>query len=329
MDYREELLRNVTTELSKNFSGEQINEIRNILIIYLDPYELSERCTEVALRDSSSEKLKKLFFGSLLTEGKSKNTVQNYNDILRMFMRDLEKPLIEATYWDIMSWLANLQNRVSKTTCENYRSVLSSFYNWLTTEEFIQKNPMAKIKPIKHPEFEEEPFSDLEVDLLRNVCTNPRIRATFEFILASGVRASELCDLNRDDINYIDMTVKVNHGKGDKARTVFINKMALYYLQEYLKTRTDNDPALFYTRNKTRLSTHALREDWHKIGNAVGIKNCHPHRGRKYCATILLKRGVNLRSIQMILGHASLDVTQRYLRLSKEKIQLEYKNVYN
>lgn len=217
MDYREEFLTTIRNSLiNKNCPTEYLNLFIDTIIIDLDSYELTPRCTEVAVRDTSSEQLLKIYQGTLLTEGKSKNTVYGYIRLLTRFMNDMEVPLYEVDVFQIRIWLTKEQQNCSLRTCENYRSYLSAFYQWLLKEEIIKKNPMVKINPIKYTDEIKLPFSEVEIDLLRKSCSTLRDRAIFELLLSSGIRVSELCSLNINDIDFNNKIFTVRHGKGDK-----------------------------------------------------------------------------------------------------------------
>lgn len=314
----------VNTKLITTLSPLDIQLIKNLLIVHLDNYELQDRCTEIIKADDSSEKILNVYFGSLLTEGKSVNTVRSYRNLLLKFLHDTEKPFVEIKHYDVLTWLAKQQQSITLITCENYRSYLSAFYRWLFVEELIDKNPMDKIKPIHFDKGVKKEFSEVEIDKLRSSCKTLRDRALFEFLLSSGVRVSEASNMNISDINFNDMSVIVRGGKGNKSRRTYINQLCASHLQNYLNSRNDNLDCLFITRNKTRLSRSMIEKNIRKIGNKANVNNVHPHRCRRTFATMLIKKGMDIHSIQKLMGHSKIDTTVDYLSINDDRLKNEY-----
>lgn len=311
-------------KLSTTLSPLDMQLIKNLLIVHLDNYELQNRCTEIVTVDTSSEKILNVYFGSLLTEGKSINTVITYRNLLLKFLREIEKPFVEVKYYDILTWLAKQQQSIQLITCENYRSYLSAFYRWLFLEELIDKNPMDKIKPIHFDKGVKKEFSEVEIDKLRSSCKTLRDRALFEFLLSSGVRVSEASNMNISDINFNDLSVVVRHRKGNKSRKTYINQLCASHLQNYLNSRKDMCDYLFITRNNTRLSRSMIEKHLRKIGKCANVSNVHPHRCRRTFATMLIKKGMDIHSIQKLMGHSKIDTTVEYLSINDDYLKNEY-----
>ena len=194
----------------------------------------------------------------------------------------------------------------------------------MTSEEIIDKNPMQKIKPIKYEKIVKKPFNDVEIDNLRSSCETLRERAEFELLMSSGVRVSELGGLNISDVNFDTLEVLVKNGKGGKSRVTYMNDITKYHLIKYLTSRSDNNQCLFITRNLTRLSKSAAEGDLRRIGNRANVDNVHPHRCRRTFATNLAKSGMDLATIQMLMGHSDINVTKSYVALDKSYIKNQY-----
>lgn len=326
IDYRERFLQELGTKLTTLIEDENIlATVMGAITVQLEKYELVERTTEVGFKNNSSEKLLQLYAGTLLTEGKSKKTVYGYIHFLKRFMYDINIQLLDVTTMDIKIWLAKTQENVSLRTCENYRSYLSSFYTWLQNEEFISKNPMAKIKPIKYIEEKKGILDDVEIDSIRMANKNVRDRAIFELLLSSGIRIAELCALNIEDIDFSKKSVLVREGKGGKQRVTYINDIAVVYLEKYLRQRNDNLPYLFVTRNNTRLTTDAARDCLAKMGKNAGVKDVHPHKCRRTFATTMHKKGMDIHSIQKLLGHTNINTTMIYIKSDDQALKAEYR----
>ena len=114
-------------------------------------------------------------------------------------------------------------------------------------------------------------------------------------------------------------------GKGDKERIVYLTPVAAMRLQEYLDTRIDNDPCLFYSRAKRRFGKNGIEATIKKIGTDAGAEKAHPHRFRRTLATNLLDRGMDIQDVAAILGHADLKTTKIYCYTSQSKVKREYR----
>lgn len=324
-DYREELLCSIVNALVlRGYETKQILDIKNILIDKISNYEITERCTDLMVVETQSEQLIKYFVATLLTEGKSKKTAYNYRNLIMRFYHDINKPLIEAQIFDFRWWLSQMMKSVCKRTCNMYRSYLSSFYKFLSREEYIPRNPMEKISTIKFTKTIKKAFDPEDLEKLRNVC-DTRIRAEFELLLSCGARAQELCDMNLDDIDWTKNSIIIHKGKGNKSRLVYFDRTTAYYLKEYLNNRKYSSNALFTTRGNVRLSTQSLRKDLKKIGKLAQVDNVHPHRARFHFATEKYRKGMDLRTLQKLLGHTSIEVTvNNYIGELLDKVQIDY-----
>lgn len=325
-DYRESILLTIKSKLaSENFNTEDLVKITNVVMSSLKDYTLMPMSTELVTSDYKTEEVLKLFTGTLLTEGKSKKTIKLYISILNRFYKEVGKPLLDVDVFDIRIWLASKQQTISLRTCENYRSYLSAFYQFCTREELIIKNPMNKILPIKYEDVVRLPLSDVEVDALRSACKTLRERAELELFLSSGIRASELCAMNCEDINFNTLDVIVREGKGNKQRTTYINEICRTHLQRYLSSRTDTDECLFRSRNHRRITKGSVEDDLKRLGKRAGIQNVHPHRCRRTFATNLSLKGMDTSSIQKLMGHSNINTTMGYITLNNQHVKNEYR----
>lgn len=324
-DFREKFTNEFASKLLSNFSPDNVKDIISLLVLTLDKYEITERTTSLSIRDNTSEKLLELYAGSLLTEGRSKKTVYGYIKFLKRFLADMEKPFTEIATFDVRVWLAKMQKEISLRTCENYRSYLSAFYIWMEKEEIITRNPMNKISPIKFTQEVKTPFSDVEIDTIRMNCKNKRDRAIIELLLSSGIRVSELAHLKINDVDFVNKSILIREAKGGKQRVVYITDICLTHLKEYIKSRNDNYDCLFITRNKTAMTKDSIENSLRKLGKISGVENVHPHRFRRTFATNLYKRGMDIRSIQKLMGHTNIDTTTIYVNTNQDIINAEYR----
>lgn len=325
-DRREALLRDMTSILvADGMNPEDIARARNALTVAVSNYDISEKSTALITVDTADENILQLYAGTMLTEGKSKKTVDGYIALLKRFRDAVGKTFRDVNAFDVRIWIAEMQRHVSARTCENYRAYLSAFFKWMSVEDFTQANIMDKIKPIRYTEEVLHPFSDTEVDALRSACKTLRDRAMIEVLLSSGIRVSELCALDRGDIDLDTLTVTVRHGKGGKQRKTYITEVCKVHLIRYLDSREDDNPAVFVTRYGKRHTKNSTENDLHRIGTAAGVDNVHPHRCRRTFATNMYKRGMDIHTIQRLMGHSDINTTMCYITSNDIKINNEYR----
>ena len=306
-------------------SKEQIERLNGDLNIILQKYEdLKERCTELMDPDSSYMEYLNLFLKRKETEGKSARTIEQYRLHLSRMLCYFNKPINKIRENDLFVYLTKYKNirKVSNTYLNNIRRVFSSFFGWLNNKGFISKNPAIGLEPIKTEKKIRKGFSDEELDKLKRVCDNKRDLALIEFMYSTGVRASELVSLNKNDIDYYEKSVIV-YGKGNKEREVYLTPIACAYLKEYLDSRKDNNEALFVSTRSpyNRLTVAGIERILNKIGKNAGVGNVHPHRFRRTMATNILNKGMPLEEVKELLGHSKLDTTMIYCTVNKENVK--------
>ena len=316
--------------LDKCMEKEQIREVDMTLTVLFQKYDVSERCTELALvNEQSNDKILKTYIASMRLEGHSEHTLEQYSDAVKKLLQDIPKDFAEIRTNDIRYHLALYQSthKVSAVTVDNKRRFLSTFFAWLTAEEIIPKNPMLRIKRIKQKQTDKKPFSAAELEKIRDSLQTEREKALVEFLLSTGCRVSEVANLQIGNIDFRvgECTVL---GKGNKERTVYISDNAMYYLQKYLAGRMISaaDP-LFVNDRGRAMSKCSIEQLAHKIGERSGVEKVHPHRFRRTMATNAMMRGLPIQYIQAILGHSKIDTTMIYCSVSKESIKAAYLKV--
>lgn len=325
-DLREELLKKFERIIVNKIPDEYIQVVSNCMLCAIEEYEISNRCTDIIIPENTNASLVKQYSANLLISGRSNNTIEQYIKVIGSFSEFIEKDFTEAKAIDLRRYIAyKMTTNTSDRTCETYRSYINSFYNWLANEEYIGKNPMLKVKPIKFYESKEEPFSDIELSRIRDCVTDVRQRAIVEFLLSTGVRASELCDMKLEDVNFVDLSVRVVHGKGNKERVTFMTQPAKFYLEKYISSRNYNSEYLFCNnRGGGQMKVSNMSKMLNNISNASGVKNIHPHRFRHTFASRLAKAGMQPQEIQILLGHSDLNTTMIYVSTQKDTVKNSY-----
>lgn len=314
--------------------GEMGGEIESIpdLTLYskhaLFPEEMyTSDMTEEEKRTRSKYLILKDFLLAKKLEGCSNTTIKYYYDILFHFIMSINKDIHELTTTDVRSYL-NLYNEthnIKNGSLDNMRRIFSSFFEWLLQEDYISRNPVKKIKRIKVDKVIRKPFTDEEIELLRDACNNIRDLTIIDLLNSSGIRVSELCGLNRDDINLVKREGVV-FGKGSKERIIYFDAKTKIHLRDYLSRRIDDSPALFVSNRYPykRLQKSGVEIVLKDIGVRGGVQGVHPHRFRRTLATNLINRGVPIEQVQQILGHSKIDTTLIYAIVNQNNVKLNH-----
>lgn len=254
--------------------------------------------------------------------GCSDNTIRAYLRDARLYLRWNTKSVSDTTKKDIEAFLVTYksEHNISNATLNNMRRNLSSFFNYLCYEDVIPNNPVKKLAPIKEAKRIKAPFTDKEVNRIRNT-TDIRNKAIIETLLSTGMRVSELCSLNRADL--IDKSAVVI-GKGNKQRRVYFSNTAWESVQNYLSTRTDTQEALFVSKNgNIRLAKSGIEKLVKGIGKQYGVV-AYPHKFRRTMATNALNRGMPIQEVQALLGHNSVNTTLIYCEVNEKKLKRDH-----
>ena len=324
---KETLCREIIIKAHTYLNQEQIEKLRLDLAIVLNDFSVTQEEHALALPMDINEKAIKMFFVAKKIEGLSEKTLAFYMPEIRQLIEFIKKPLDSISTDDIRYYLAVTQQHQGYTnvTLDNKRRIFSSFFGWLTSEEYIPKNPMLKIKKPKIEKYIKNPFSEDEIEKLRFACDVDRDKAIFEVLLSTGMRVGELTGCDRDDLNMIASELKV-YGKGKKERVTYLNPKAKFYLKKYLDSRTDDNNALFVSILKphSRLQISGAEILVRKLGKTAGVKDVHPHRFRRTAATLALGRGMPVEQVQQMLGHEQIDTTLRYAIVSRKNVKASH-----
>ena len=325
-DCRLALIHRLEENLVAVLSPDQVRSVVNNLTIVLSDYEVTERCTEIVPYEDANEKILKRYVACLTIDGKSVNTINGYKYVLNKLSDFSSRPLTELGTYEIRYFLACEKERgLSNRSLENYRSYISAFYAWLTVEEVINKNPMLPISPISCKKEIRLPFSDVEIDRLRCACKNSKERAIIEALLSTGVRVNELAMMKIEDIDFDKLDVYVRNGKGGNERKTYTTAVAAAYIKKYISERKDDGVWLLYNRNHSQLQSNGIRKILNSIAKRADVTNVHPHRFRRTFATGLAKKGMDIREIKELLGHANINTTMQYVYTDDDNVKASYK----
>lgn len=325
-DYRTEVIKKATESLAFILSAEQVEAVAEEMTKALDGYDVQPKHTEIVPYDGANEVILKRFMACLLIGGKSEKTIAQYRRTAEKLAKSVQKHYTDMDVYDIRLFLAYEKSRgVSQRTLENTRANLSAFFQWLTQEDLIPKNPIMNIDPIKFPDKVRLPFSSVEIDALRFACKTPKERAIVELLLSTGIRVSEMTNIQIPDVDFNNLSVHITKGKGSKERTVYMNELARTHLQTYLIGRKETGIHLFYNHKHEPLNPGGVRHILNMIAGRARITNVHPHRFRRTFASGLANRGMDIQEIKKLLGHSDINTTLEYVYTSDEKVKISYK----
>lgn len=281
------------------------------------------------------------FVNSLRVEkGLSENTIHAYRRDMLKFMafvteRGLKTADIERSH--VVEFLASLYHKgLDSRSVARHLVTIRHFFRFALMEEWIAEDPAATVQSPKFRQSLPEFLSLAEVDRLleqpdTSTVVGLRDRAMIELMYSCGLRVSELCGLRIGDLRMEDGCLRCI-GKGDKERLVPVGKRALAIVAKYLRdsrpklVREGSTPHLFLNQKGAMVNRIAY---WKMLGiygrKAALRKAVTPHMLRHSFATHLLDRGADLRSVQMMLGHADIATTQIYTHVVAERLKQVYK----
>lgn len=318
----------IKTVLSKlSVDADLIDDVKNALCVVLNDYDVVKKSKELAISDSdTSTKAVQMFFVSKKIKGCTDKTLNYYSFVLSRFFEQVGRDLSTINADVIRYYLAqrSIKDKISKTTQNNELRVLRSFFNWAAAEEYIVKNPVTSVELIREEKRIKKAFTEYELERIRKACKTLRDRALVEVLFSTGARVSEIVGMNREDVAGDEVTV---FGKGEKERITYLNAKSRFALDEYLKSRDDNNEALFVGLKKphTRMSRGAIETRIREIGKSAGVKKCHPHRFRRTAATLALNRGMPLDQVSKMLGHEKIETTTIYARSDIENVKASHR----
>lgn len=269
-----------------------------------------------------------MYLSAKQVEGCSVRTLSYYQSTVEKMLSMIEAPIRKITTEIIRDYLKRYQliNNCSRTTVDNIRRNLSSFFSWLEEENHILKNPVRRIKKIKVKTTIKEIISDEQIEEMRDACTNKRDLAIVEMLYSTGIRVGELAKLDIKDINFSERECIV-YGKGDKERKVYFDAKTKLHLKQYLDERKDGSQALFVTLNKPfeRIQISGIEIRIRNLGRSLGYTNIHPHKFRRTMATRAIDKGMPIEQVQQLLGHQQIDTTMKYAMVNQSNVKNSHK----
>lgn len=340
-EYKKRFIDDVLNSMTGLLDNHQLSELNKSLNKHTNDLNIKDNPKYEIDCDATNEELINKFINEKELMGCSDRTSGYYKSTLTKLNEWSVKPFTELTTQDIRDYFKFHQNlhNCSNTTIDNVRRVFSSFYTYLIEEEYVLDSPMRKIPAIKQRKSVKEPFTTEEIILMRNAIiydsknsrkckkinkNKERDLAIFELLLSSGIRIGEAVKLNRTSIDFVTNSFIVT-GKGNKQRTCYMNTQANIALKNYLKTRTDDNVALFVNSQKphNRLGHNGIERLIRDYGESVGVE-AYPHKFRRTFATNALRKGTPLEQVSTFLGHSNIDTTLIYAIVDQDELKINH-----
>ena len=320
-------------QLAARFDQDQIEDIRSMLSIYSLAYTITP-ITETV--DSGEYRLPEayyVFMAAKAQDGKmSEKSREQYSMCLENMLQFLHAPLEKITVNHLRLYLQHISKNaktgklLSTETLNQRKSIIKSFFKWLYEEEYIEKDPSARIKREKSHARPREQYADTDIEQIRNACKSLRELAIVDLLTSSGIRISECAGLNREDVDLTKREITV-YGKGGKWRTAYIDARAVVSIRKYMETRKDDCDALFVTKKRPyrRIEVASIRKSLHELSEGSGVENIIPHRFRHTMATNAINKGMPVESVQILLGHSEIETTMHYAHVSNDKVKADHR----
>ena len=322
---KEKIIKEIEQKMASILNNEQKEKLKEVLLYIFYNIEVTSIKDEL-VEDTTD--YTKMFIAAKRIEGCSERTLNYYETTIRVMIEKLSKKINSIETEDLRNYLSEYQakNNCSKVTIDNVRRILSSFFAWLEDEDYIMKSPVRRIHKVKATQTVKETYTDEELEEMRDACIEIRDLAMVDFLASTGVRVGELVNLDRVDIDMQERSCVVL-GKGGKEREVYFDARTKIHLQNYLNSRTDNNPALFVSllRPYDRLKISGVEIRLRELGKRINIKKIHPHKFRRTMATKAIDKGMPIEQVQVLLGHRKIDTTLQYAMVNQNNVRNSHK----
>ncbi|ETI88940.1 phage integrase [Clostridium butyricum] len=269
-----------------------------------------------------------IFICAKRVEGCSERSLKYYSTTIKKMIDNIDKSVKLIETEDIRTYLAEYfkDRNCSKVSLDNIRRIISSFFSWLEEESYIIKNPVRRIHKIKTTKIIKETYTDENIEILRDNCMSKRDLAIIDLLNSTGMRVGELVRLSIGDVNFNERECIVL-GKGDKQRKVYFDARTKIHLQDYLKSRVDDNQALFVSLLKpyNRLHISGVEIRMRQLGRKLNIKKVHPHKFRRTLATRAIDKGMPIEQVQQLLGHQKIDTTMHYAMVNQNNVKIAHR----
>ena len=323
---KQQIITDVVQQMLPYLDNAQLKELQKVLEYTLFGCEITKQDERETTSDNP--KLVDDFVVAKRIEGCSEKTLKYYRTTIDAMVTSVNKNIRHIQTEDLRSYLTDYQskNQSSRVTIDNIRRILSSFFSWLEDEDYILKSPVRRIHKVKTATNIKETYTDEDLEKMRDSCTELRDLAIIDMLASTGMRIGEMVLLNKADINFNERECVV-FGKGDKERIVYFDARTKIHLQNYIDSRTDDNPALFVTLRSphVRIKIGGIETRLREMGKDLNIEKVHPHKFRRTLATMAIDKGMPIEQLQQLLGHKRIDTTLQYAMVKQSNVKLAHK----
>lgn len=323
---KQQIISEVLQQMMLHLDNAQMQQLQRVLENTLFGCEITAQTEKIDIEDNSN--LIEAFVSAKRVEGCSEKTLKYYRTTIEMMVTSIDKGIHHINTEDLRSYLTDYQNKnqSSRVTIDNIRRILSSFFSWLEDEDYILKSPVRRIHKVKMATNIKETYTDEDLEKMRDNCTALRDLAMIDMLVSTGMRIGEMVLLNKADINFNERECVV-FGKGAKERIVYFDARTKIHLQNYIDSRTDDNPALFVTLRSPheRIKIGGIEFRLREIGKRLDIPKVHPHKFRRTLATMAIDKGMPIEQLQQLLGHKRIDTTLQYAMVKQSNVKLAHK----
>lgn len=321
---KQQIIIDVMQQMLPHLDNAQMQKLQKVLEYTLHGCEI----TVLEENDNDNSQLVESFISAKRIEGCSEKTLKYYRTTIETMLISVDKSIRYMQTEDLRSYLINYQNKKqsSRVTIDNIRRILSSFFSWLEDEDYILKSPVRRIHKVKTATNIKETYTDEDLEKMRDNCTEIRDLAIIDMLASTGMRVGEMVLLNRNDIDFNERECIV-FGKGSKERVVYFDARTKIHLQNYLRSRTDDNPALFVSLKSPyeRLKIGGVEVRLREFGKQLGLQRVYPHKFRRTLATTAIDKGMPIEQLQQLLGHRKIDTTLQYAMVKQSNVKIAHR----
>ena len=323
---KEKLITEIMQAMLPHLDNAKLVQLKRTLEQTLSRYDVNE--INGSAEEGNDGDLIERFISAKRIEGCSEKSLKYYRATIEALVSAVGKNVKSVLTEDLRTYLTEYQNKhqSSRVTIDNIRRILSSFFSWLEDEDYIIKSPVRRIHKVKTTKNVKDTFSDEELEKMRDSCDELRDLAMIDLLSSTGMRVGEMVLLNRADINFSERECVVL-GKGSKERIVYFDAKAKLHLQQYLDSRTDDNPALFVSLRAPheRIKIGGIEHRFREMGKRLNISKVHPHKFRRTLATVAIDKGMPIEQLQQLLGHQRIDTTLHYAMVKQSNVKAAHR----
>lgn len=306
-------------EMTTKLSLKDLRELQRVL--FKNFAEVTNTEQKQLLNDDYIER----YMSAKKIEGMAESTLKSYQSTIKRFLAFCDNKLIIYIDTDDVRYALNRYKETSGCSdysLDSFRRRISAIFAWFLEEEYIVKNPVARIHKINYTKKVKKVFSDEEVERLFSQCATNRQMAIVGMLNSTGMRVGELASLKLSRVNLEEKECVVC-GKGNKERTVYFDPKTKLFLEKYLEERDDDIDALFLTKIKPyrQISTRSIQREVSYVGELAAVAKCHPHKFRSTLATRAIDKGMPVEQLKELLGHTEIDTTLVYAQVQQKNIK--------